>query len=51
MLVLGILGYSTAVLIFGFVFVIGVGIWALVDFILALAGVMTDGEGKPVKKW
>ncbi len=29
----------------------GLGIWALVDFILAVAGVMRDKEGKIIKNW
>lgn len=27
------------------------GIWALVDFIMAVAGIMKDREGKPIKNW
>ena len=29
----------------------GLGIWALVDFIMAVAGVMKDKEGKLIKNW
>ena len=29
----------------------GVGIWALVDFIMAVAGTMKDKEGRPIKNW
>jgi TM2 domain-containing membrane protein YozV len=29
----------------------GVGIWALVDFIMAVAGIMKDNEGKVIKNW
>ncbi|MBI2861140.1 MAG: TM2 domain-containing protein [Chloroflexi bacterium] len=29
----------------------GLGIWALIDFIMAVAGVMRDKEGRPIKKW
>ena len=29
----------------------GLGIWALVDFIMAVAGVMKDKEGRPIKNW
>jgi len=29
----------------------GLGIWAFVDFILAVAGIMKDKEGKPIKNW
>ena len=29
----------------------GLGIWALVDFIMVVAGVMKDKEGKVIKNW
>ena len=29
----------------------GLGIWALVDFIMAVVGVMKDKEGRPIKNW
>jgi len=29
----------------------GLGIWALIDFIMAVAGVMKDKEGRPIKNW
>ena len=29
----------------------GLGIWALVDFIFAVAGIMKDKEGKVIKDW
>jgi TM2 domain-containing membrane protein YozV len=29
----------------------GLGIWAFIDFILAVAGVMKDKEGKLIKNW
>ena len=29
----------------------GLGIWALVDFIMAVAGVMKDKEGRLIKNW
>lgn len=29
----------------------GLGIWALIDFILAVAGKMKDKEGKTIKNW
>lgn len=29
----------------------GLGIWTLVDFIMAVAGVMKDKEGKIIKNW
>ena len=35
----------------GFIPLIAVGIWAFVDFILAVSGKMKDKDGKSVKKW
>ncbi len=29
----------------------GLGIWALIDFIMAVAGVMKDKEVRPIKNW
>ena len=29
----------------------GLGIWTLIDFIMAVAGVMKDKEGRYIKKW
>jgi TM2 domain-containing membrane protein YozV len=29
----------------------GLGIWALIDFILAVCGLMKDKQGRPVKDW
>ncbi|OGN95182.1 MAG: hypothetical protein A2Z75_02225 [Chloroflexi bacterium RBG_13_50_10] len=29
----------------------GLGIWALIDFIMAIAGLMKDSQGKPIKNW
>jgi len=29
----------------------GLGVWALIDFIMAVAGVMKDKEGKIIKNW
>jgi TM2 domain-containing membrane protein YozV len=29
----------------------GLGIWALVDFIMAVCGAMKDKEGLPIKNW
>ena len=29
----------------------GLGVWTLVDFIMAVAGVMKDKEGKLIKNW
>ncbi len=51
MLILGILGWATVWILIGLIFLVPVGIWALVDFILAVAGLMKDKEGKPIKNW
>ena len=29
----------------------GLGIWLLIDFIMAVAGIMKDKEGRPIKNW
>jgi len=29
----------------------GLGIWTLIDFIFAVAGIMKDKEGKFIKNW
>ncbi len=29
----------------------GLGIWALIDFIMAVCGVMKDKDGKPIVNW
>lgn len=29
----------------------GLGVWALIDFIMAVAGVMKDKEGNVIKNW
>jgi TM2 domain-containing membrane protein YozV len=52
MLVLGIVGWSTIWVVgFGLIFLIPVGIWALIDFIYAVSGNMKDKEGKLIKNW
>ena len=52
MLLLGIVGWAT-IWIFGFglVLLVAVGIWAFVDFIMAVTGRMRDNEGKLIQKW
>ena len=44
---LGKIGTGVAMLLTGG----GLGIWALIDFIFAVAGVMKDKEGKVIKDW
>jgi len=51
MLILTIIGYSTIIIIFGFLPLTVVWIWNLVDFIMALAGSFKDKEGKAITKW
>jgi TM2 domain-containing membrane protein YozV len=38
---------------YGLIYVLGfaVGIWVLVDFIIAVTGNFKDKQGKPIKKW
>jgi TM2 domain-containing membrane protein YozV len=52
MLVLGIVGFATLwIFLLGTIFLIAVGIWAFVDFIIAVTGNMRDREGKLIKNW
>ena len=52
MLVLTILYWSTVWLWgIGIIFIIAVGIWALIDFIYAVSGNMKDKEGRLIKNW
>ena len=52
MLLLGIVGLSTVWFFgFGIVLLIAVGIWAFVDFIVAVVGSMRDKDGKLIQKW
>lgn len=52
MLILTLLGWATIWVHFvGSIFLISVGIWALVDFIFAVAGAMKDNQGRPIQNW
>jgi len=51
MLVLTIIGYSTIVFGIGFVFLGIVGIWNIVDLILAIAGKFKDKNGNSITEW
>lgn len=51
MLVLSIVGFATLWLFVGTFILIAVGIWAFVDFIIAVTGNMRDREGKLIQKW
>ncbi len=53
MLILSIL-YLVTVRFWGMIMVIPlamVGLWAFIDFIFAVSGIMKDKEGKLIKKW
>ena len=51
MLVLTIIGYATMAFMVGYAFLTAVGIRALIDFIMAVAGIMKDKEGRLIKNW
>jgi TM2 domain-containing membrane protein YozV len=51
MLVLGIVGVLSAIVIVGVFLLIGVWVWAMVDFILAVSGNARDVEGKRIIIW
>jgi len=51
MLILGIIGYATIIVAVGVVLLWAVEIWALVDFVFAVSGIMKDKDGKVIKNW
>lgn len=51
MLALTILGLATVWFFVGIAFFVAVGIWALIDFIFAVAGSMRDSQGKLISNW
>ena len=51
MLVITIAGYATLIFTVGYFLLAAVGIWAFVDFIIAVIGKMKDKEGKLITKW
>ena len=51
MLVLGIVGIPMCFVLVGIPIVIGVSVWRLIDFILAVAGKMKDSDGLLIEKW
>jgi len=51
MLILGLVGWATFWFFLGIIFLVAVGIWAFVDFILAVVGSMRDSEGKLIERW
>ncbi|MDO4649109.1 MAG: TM2 domain-containing protein, partial [Eubacteriales bacterium] len=46
---LTVFGILTSILIFGIFIVIGVGVWAFVDFIMILTGSIKDANGLPLR--
>ncbi|MGV7904022.1 TM2 domain-containing protein, partial [Mycobacterium kansasii] len=48
-LVLTVIGIVTSIILIGFVILIGVGIWALVDGIMILTGSVRDPQGRPLR--
>ena len=51
MLVLSLVGIATCWLFIGLIPLVAVEIWALVDFIFAIVGKMTDSNGLLIEKW
>ena len=47
----GVATYLWGITVFGYLFIIAVGIWAFVDFIMAVVGIMKDKEGRVIKNW
>jgi TM2 domain-containing membrane protein YozV len=51
MLVLGIIGIPLCFVLIGIPIVIGVSVWRLIDFIIAVTGNMRDKDGLLIEKW
>jgi TM2 domain-containing membrane protein YozV len=52
MLILTIIGWATIfIYLIGLIFIIAVGIWSFVDFIIAIVGHFKDKEGKVIANW
>jgi TM2 domain-containing membrane protein YozV len=51
MLILTIVGYATIWAVLGFIPLAVVWVWNLIDFIMAVAGIFKDKEGKAIKNW
>jgi len=51
MLLLAIIGYSTLAFFIGIPFLVVLGIWNLIDFIMAVVGNFKDKEGKKISNW
>jgi len=51
MLVLAVVGYVTRWLIIGYVLLGLVWLCNVIDLVLAVAGMMKDKQGRPIKNW
>jgi len=51
MLVLAVAGYLTQWLVIGYAFLGLVWLWNVIDFVLAVAGIMRDKQGRLIKNW
>ena len=51
MLLLSIVGVATSWIAVGIPMLVAVEIWALIDFIMAVAGAMKDTEGNVIENW
>jgi TM2 domain-containing membrane protein YozV len=51
MVVLTVIGWSTVWWFIGFIFILAVGIWAFIDFIIAALGEARDSQGRIVANW
>jgi TM2 domain-containing membrane protein YozV len=52
MLLLAIVGYATFwIFLIGYMFLIPLWIWNLVDFIMTVSGLMKDNEGRIIQNW
>jgi TM2 domain-containing membrane protein YozV len=51
LLIVAVIGPSPVLLAVGYILVTAVGIWAFVDFIIAVIGKMKDKQGNLITKW
>lgn len=51
MLVVALVGYATLIVLVGFAFLLAVGIWTLIDFIVILTGKFQDKDGLLISNW
>ena len=45
------IGVISSFFLIGFIFLVPLGIWSLVDFIMIITGSFTDVEGKKIMNW